>query len=61
MVAARQELSPMMNNQAPSFDKAIDWLQFIYTSYHMGDFVEPASMFLFQYMVVEGDKLFLAF
>ena len=48
----------MLTGQEPPFEAALDWLQLTYTAERAGDSVAPASTFLVQYAVLEGDDLF---
>ena len=52
-------LFPLLGSWEPPFEETLDWIQFAYTKYRIGSYVEPASTFLVPYAVLEGYPLFL--
>ena len=52
-----QKRLPLLIGWVPTFEEAIDWLQFAYTADRTGDYVAPASTFLVQSVVLGGYPL----
>ena len=57
--AASRGLFTMFTSREHSFEETLNWLQFAYTADQAGDYVAPASTVLTQYVIAEGDELFL--
>ena len=49
----------MLIGQEPSFEEAIYWLKFSYTTEKAGTYVAPEPTVLSQYMRAEGGKKYL--
>ena len=45
-------LIPVLFGQAPAYNKALDWLQFSFMGYSMGDYMAPSSTALYRISLV---------
>ena len=60
IIEATQILPPLLDSQAPPFKKALNWLQFAYTTDRTQANVAPSSTVHVQSVVLEEDPLYPA-
>ena len=58
IVETSKVIFPLLSGRLSALEEAIDWLQFTFTSDWKGDNLSPASTFLVQYLMTEGDLIF---